>query len=487
MSAAEMASLSPDVRRRHSHTVEGDDIDDADLLHLLSDDELHLGGALSPVATRQASGIPLTQRQLFALAAYWFGWAVLWMPLLVIVLPKQIVEIAGPESKGSNMSSILMLGSIVSLVCLPLFGSLSDMSTHTFGRRRPFMVAGCVTATISLVVMGYDPPMPVYTSCFLVLSVSNNMIIAPYSALVPDVVPQSQRGTASSWLGAMAMLGYLFGGFLTFFMTSMGTFGTLLLLNVFHALALYVTVKYTDEVQFKPPVSSATIITPRRTPFGSIAATVVSFIAPLRRHDFRLLFITRFMTQMVGIATVQEFLSFFVSDAVVRPFLFRGSVVATSPSEAVAIMFIPMLLGALLTSSLSGVVSNALGGKRKVIVYWSGGLMATGCLFLMVSREFTAVLFAAGVFGCGYGAFTAVDWALATDLLEDDKEYAKDMAVWGIAMVLPNLAMPLVGGLLDYVQRLSPVNTLGYSLVWFIAAVEFTAGSYLVKFIYKIQ
>lgn len=87
--------------------------------------------------------------------------------------------------------------------------------------------------------------------------------------------------------------------------------------------------------------------------------------------------------------------------------------------------------------------------------------MATGCLFLMVSREFTAVLFAAGVFGCGYGAFTAVDWALATgilccvrwddaltaagsDLLEDDKEYAKDMAVWGIAMVLPNLAMPLV-------------------------------------------
>lgn len=147
------------------------------------------------------------------------------------------------------MSSILMLGSIVSLVCLPLFGSLSDMSTHTFvrysrllsaverhsvlclqGRRRPFMVAGCVTATISLVVMGYDPPMPVYTSCFLVLSVSNNMIIAPYSALVPDVVPQSQRGafrayllcspaccltkrtgTASSWLGAMAMLGYLFG------------------------------------------------------------------------------------------------------------------------------------------------------------------------------------------------------------------------------------------------------------------------------------
>lgn len=90
------------------------------------------------------------------------------------------------------------------------------------------------------------------------------------------------------------------GGFLTFFMTSMGTFGTLLLLNVFHALALYVTVKYTDEVQFKPPVSSATIITPRRTPFGSIAATVVSFIAPLRRHDFRLLFITRFMTQSMS-------------------------------------------------------------------------------------------------------------------------------------------------------------------------------------------
>eukprot|EP00474_Spongospora_subterranea_P002326 CRZ02784.1 hypothetical protein [Spongospora subterranea] len=150
-------------------------------------------------------------------------------------------------------------------------------------------------------------------------------------------------------------------------------------------------------------------------------------------------------------------------------------------------MFIPMLFGALLSSSLSGYISDRLGGRRKIIVYWSGAVMAISCLMLTITRSYSGSLFVGGLFGLGYGAFTAVDWALVTDLLEDNAEFAKDMAVWGIALVLPNLVMPLVGRLLDWLQQMAPSYNIGYSIVFLIAAAEFAGGSYFVKYIYKIK
>jgi hypothetical protein len=71
---------------------------------------------------------------------------------------------------------------------------------------------------------------------------------------------------------------------------------------------------------------------------------------PLCRRDFAILFVTRFLTQ-TGIATVQEFLSFFISDAILeRPYVLHGVNVAQSPEEAVSVLFAPMLIGAFIAS-----------------------------------------------------------------------------------------------------------------------------------------
>ena len=40
----------------------------------------------------------------------------------------------------------------------------------------------------------------------------NNVATAPFSALIPDMVPKEQRGSASGWLGLMNMLGNFAGG-----------------------------------------------------------------------------------------------------------------------------------------------------------------------------------------------------------------------------------------------------------------------------------
>lgn len=52
------------------------------------------------------------------------------MPLLVVLLPHQIVNIAGEEGKGTTLGMTLLFGSISSLVFSPLFGALSDISHH---------------------------------------------------------------------------------------------------------------------------------------------------------------------------------------------------------------------------------------------------------------------------------------------------------------------------------------------------------------------
>jgi MFS family permease len=63
------------------------------------------------------------------------------------------------------------------------------------------MALGTVIASVALLLMSISESLDWLRFSFLLLSIANNMILAPYSALVPDVVPVEQRGTAAGWLG----------------------------------------------------------------------------------------------------------------------------------------------------------------------------------------------------------------------------------------------------------------------------------------------
>jgi hypothetical protein len=76
----------------------------------------------------------------------------------------------------------------------------------------------------------------------------------------------------------------------------------------------------------------------------------------------------------------------------------------------------------------------------------------------------------------------------ATDVLPDADEFAKDMGVWSVAFVLPQvLAAPIAGNLLDYFEKVGPDVHLGYTIVFCLAVLYFIGGTYFIKFIEAVK
>ncbi len=435
-----------------------------------------------PLIATEKVGARLVERRVkvsehAGLAFYWFGWSFLMLPLLVVIFPLQIYRLSDDVSKGTAMGTSLLLGSFVSLFAAPTFGSISDHSTHPFGRRRPFMIVGCVGVSIALFSMAVSPSLTWFSISFLILSVANNMILAPYSALVPDVIPMDQRGVASGWLGGFSMLGYLAGGLLSYHIGSTGIFGSYMVIIFVHGIAMAVTCYTIQETPFVP-------IRPPPT----LAERVASVIRPMQNNDFRVVFLTRFLMQM-GILTVQEYLQFYLKDAIgPEGFVISGTTVADTPEKAVSLLFLPVLLGAFVSSLVAGFVSDSSGGKRKRIVYLSGTTMAIACVMFAFTRSYAFDMVLGLAFGIGFGAFSVMDWALATDVLPNKEEYAKDMGIWSLALVLPQvIAAPIAGCLLDYFQTVGPTYNLGYTVIFLVSVVYFAAGTYFVKLIHNVD
>jgi MFS family permease len=126
-----------------------------------------------------------------------------------------------------------------------------------------------------------------------------------------------------------------------------------------------------------------------------------------------------------------------------------------------------------------------------MMVYISGTLMGVVCLVFVLFHSFTLAVLMGIVFGLGYGAYESVDWALASDVLPSMDDYAKDMGVWHVAMVLPQvIATPIAGFLLDNFQRVGKVQNipnLGYTVIFMVAVVYFLFGTVFVKQIKKVR
>jgi len=87
---------------------------------------------------------------MIGLAVYWWGVAVFWFVILIVLLPSQIQKLVGDERKGEVLGIICLFSALFSVGLAPVFGLLSDNCSHRWGRRRPFLVMGTCGVVCSL-------------------------------------------------------------------------------------------------------------------------------------------------------------------------------------------------------------------------------------------------------------------------------------------------------------------------------------------------
>lgn len=415
-----------------------------------------------------------------ALSLYWFATSAHWSAILVTLMPMQAALIGGEAHKGRTLSVIFLLGALVSMIVAPVFGAVSDRLRTPWGRRRPFLVAGTIGNIFGLVVLAFIPAIPSalmpYILVIMWIELFNNMATAPYSALIPDVVPEEQRGSASGWMGLMSMVGNFIGAITGLTLAFVGGPKGAYFILAFIMLAGMLGTVLTIREPAPPPVAPF-----RLTDF------LAGLARPFRSRDFTWVFFTRFLV-MLGVYTVQEYLQYFIKDVVaggVEPYDYTllGYRVATTAHSATSFFLLALMVGAVGSTLVAGMLSDKYGRKR--MVYLSGALQGVVTLIFLFTHRYELIVGMGLIFGLGYGSYQAVDWALATDVLPEKDDYAKDMGIWHVAFTLPQvIAAPIAGLLLDHFQavgRARGLPSLGYSIIFSLALAYFVIGTVLVK------
>ena len=150
-----------------------------------------------------------------AINAYWLGINLGTGTITPVLLPYLVVLFMPEEQKNTYLATIRVIGLAVAMLVQPLAGMLSDRFTSRFGKRRPFIVAGALLNCLFLLVIGISPvfmdspldstflPLGV-TAAYAVLLVgivlwqaSSNLGHGALQGLIPDLVPEKERGVAS--------------------------------------------------------------------------------------------------------------------------------------------------------------------------------------------------------------------------------------------------------------------------------------------------
>ena len=388
-----------------------------------------------------------------ALSAYWFASSFKWLLVLLVLLPARVSELVPEEVRASRLGLLLALGAVMALVGPPVFGYLSDRAKA----RLPFLAVGAVLTVLGLLALAYAPSYGWLIAAYILLQLADDIATGPYSALIPDLVSEEQRGTASGWMGILQVTGQVLAGLVGFIIPNpVGLFWLAALLNLAAAGLTLAVVREPPRV-------------PTQQDFWR------GLIAPWRSPNFVWVYLTLFLA-MFGQYSVQNYLQYYLDD-VVRVFTVWGRVITGNVAQATSLLLLMISLGAAAAAIPAGRLSDRIG--RKLLIYLSGSSLALTLVPILLFPNFSVFLVVALVFGLGYGTYLAVDWALVSDVLPNKESHGTDMGIWQTSIVIPQMLAGALGGGIDRLNAQDPGS--GYTAVFIIAAASFLAGALLVR------
>ncbi len=382
------------------------------------------------------------------LSIYWVAIGYLWTSLGGLIIPDLVIQLVGRRHEGTALAVLEGIGSLMAVVWQPVVGAISDRTRSRWGRRRPFIVVGTVGDVIFLVGLALSGSYWLVVIFYFLLQTASNTAQGPYQGLMPDVVPMSQRGTASGYYGISNLVGLLAGtigaGFIL--MHAGRLVAILTICGLLLATMLPTVLLIPDRAQ---PISEQFT--------GLRQALKATFSRPLQYPAFIWLMASRLLILM-GLVGVQSFVFFYFSNV-----FFEGNRHATIAASYTLLGLV--VVSALVVALPAARASDRFGRRPFILV---GGLLgAAGVLMLVFSNyellpprlvepisdalkvpDLAAQATLVGILiGIGYGLFFSVDWAFIQDVIPAD-EAGLFMGFSNIATAGSGIIARFVGGFL---------------------------------------
>jgi MFS family permease len=462
---------------------------------------------------------------------FWLGMNVRNTAVGSVFMPYLVALYAPPDWKNSALSAMSTAGLIIAMIVQPLAGLFSDRSTSRFGRRRPYIMVGTLLDMVFLVAIGLSWNYWSLLAAILLIQFSSNISHGPLQGLIPDMVPEDQRGRASAIKALFELVPIFLVGITIAKMVGAGhldwaiaTTGAFLLIT---ALVTMFTVKE-EPLQVKPTVSFWQPMLRVFLMLGGISLGIVAGLLGGALIGGLVGLVTWLLAgKEIAIAVAVGVGGVIAMAMAVVIGVWAGSTTAIGKEEAhnhtsfiwwivnrlfflaaitslqrFALYFMmysfkinvgsaTILFGKLIT--LVGVftlISALAGGwladrfSHKLLVGWSGIVGVLGCTLLigtiLVPNE-TLIYVSGTVLGLATGVFMTTNWAMGTNLVPAAKA--------GLFLGISNLAgagAGIIGGSIggpvaDYLNLSTP--GLGYFVIFIGYAVLFALSTVSLRFI----
>lgn len=464
-----------------------------------------------------------------AINIHWLGINIATGAITPVILPYLVALFVQEEQKNTYLATVRVVGLAVAMLIQPVAGMLSDRTTSRWGRRRPYIFWGTILNIIFLLVVGISPELkgsPTddffqsslgVPTAYMVLLVgivlvqaAANTIFGALIGLIPDLVPEDQRGRSSGVKAVFELL----PAFLIIFIGPLVDQGRIwLVLGIVAAslsLTMLITVLSIQEEPLKEKPSGgiseriwrlvaltgifvvvtqgavwfvrtgASELSARGTSMGLQIALVglagligmagsifigvyfgawVGIGKEASQQTSFIWWVINRLLFLAAVGSIQGFAQFYLRDYLQAE---NPATMTTQLLAAVGFFLIPSALG-------GGHLADRMGRKR--LVAYAGVLAAIGTMVLLLSTSFPMVVVSGCIIGLGAGAFMSTNWALGTDLVPPE-EAGRYLGISNLAGAGAGIVGAGIGGpIADFFNLLKP--GLGYLVIFAIYGALF--------------
>ena len=343
---------------------------------------------------------------LFALA--WAGGAIAYTPLLTILLPGQISDLAGSQLGVTWLAKIALAGALAASLGNLLFGYLSDITRH----RRGWVAAGLVLSSLLLPQIGKAQTLPALILAVVAWQLALNMMLGPLAAWAGDHVPDSVKGLLGGLMAFAPGSGALAGAFVTQPMLVPDELRLWAVSAMVAACVLPVLI-------FAPRDAAST---------GDPASPAPERTASDRRAVVRMWY-ARLAVQIAE-ATLFAYLLFWLRSLDVA----IGENQTARLFSAIMVLSIPVAL-------VAGRWSDRH-DKPNAPLAISALVSAAGLLIMALTHDLALAMAAYGLFGLASAVFLSLHSSQTLRILPQPRRRGRDLGLFNLTNTVPSLIMP---------------------------------------------